>query len=107
MIPKEELFEIALAHARLGARRPYRGAIPRLRLGYESCLIGVFIPASSYYSDAGIESKTTYQIRDARILSEEEMRFIHEIDKINILDDDEWIEALEEICDDECEAVDG
>lgn len=102
MIPKEELFEIALSHARLCARRPYVGKMPIMRESYKTCLIGLFIPAFSYYSDGSIESKTTYEMRDAGIVSDEEMRFISEIDKINALDDDEWLEALEEVCDGKC-----
>ena|SRR5690606_13917064 len=96
MIPKIELYKIALAHARSGATRPMRGKIHQIRSGYETCLIGRFVPASSYFSFEKIESMITYEMRDIGIFDEEEMRFLNELDKINILDDDQWIDALEE-----------
>lgn len=103
MLPKSEFIAIALDHAKAGAKRLFNGAIPVLRIGYEVDLIGIFIPASAYYAFDKIESMTTYQMRDSGIFNDEEMRVLNEIDKVAILDDDEWINALEKKTKDELE----
>lgn len=108
MLPRKELLQIALAHAKAGATfiRNEKG-IPVFRLGYQTEMIGLFIPASIYYATDRIESMTTYDLRDAGIFTQEEYEFIGEMDKINILDETRWVEALERKIDGECETGDG
>lgn len=108
MIPRKELLKVALAHARAGAKflRDDRG-IPVFRLGrLKTDMIGRFIPVSSYYALEGIESMITYEIRDAGVFDDEELRFINEMNSVNILDDDQWVEALERKLDVELETGD-
>lgn len=96
MLPRAELLKIALAHARAGAKylRNERGvSVFRLRLRTD--LLGLFIPASSYYGTDRVESMTTYGLRDAGVWDEDELRFFNEIDKINALPDEQWVEAIE------------
>jgi len=108
MLPRTELLKIALAHARAGAKYLYdERHIPVFRLGMETEMIGRFIPASSYYATEKVESMTTYELRDAGLFSDEELEFIHEMNEINILDDDEWVEALERKVDAKFETGDG
>jgi len=108
MLPKKELLLIALAHARSGAKFLYdeRG-VPAFRLEMQTEMIGLFIPVSSYYATEKVESMTTYELRDAGVFSDEDLEFIHEMNEVNILDDDEWVEELERKIDDECETGDG
>ena len=107
MLPRTELLKIALAHARAGAKYLYddRG-VPVFRLGLQTEMIGLFIPASAYYATERVESMTTYELRDAGIFDSEELEFINEMNSVNILDDDEWIEELERKIDDECKTGD-
>ena len=74
---------------------------------YEADMIGLFIPVSAYYAIERIESMTTHELQDAGLFSEEELRFINEMDKVNILDEDQWVEAIERKIDDEFETGDG
>ena len=80
---------IAMAHVKSGPIA--RGTVPRFRDGYATCLIGVFIPVSSYYAIDRIESLTTYELRDAGLFDEGEMRFLSEIDKIQIKTESTWL----------------
>lgn len=106
MLPRIELLKIALAHARAGAGYLYKKKRAVYRLGYQTEMIGLFIPASSYFATEDIDSMMTYDLRDAGIFNNEELAFIHEMDKINILDQEEWIEALERKIDHECKTGD-
>jgi len=95
------MLKIALAHAEDGAGFVYdeRG-IPALQHEGRKCMIGLFIPASTYYS-TNIESMTTFEMRDAGLISDDELTFLREMDKINILDDEEWLGAIQEKVNDE------
>ncbi len=107
MLPAKELFLIALAHAKSGATFLYdKRGVPAFRLEMQTDMIGLFIPVSSYYATEKVESMTTYELRDAGIFNDEELEFVKEMDKVNILDDDKWVEELERNLDDECEAGD-
>ena len=107
MLPRKELLKIALAHARAGARFLYdeRGKSV-IRLGYETNLIGLFIPASTYYATEKVESMLTYEMRRAGLICDNGLEFINGMDKINILDDKKWVEALERKINDECKTGD-
>ncbi len=91
MIPRNELLLIALAHAESGASFVFddRG-IPAFQYKGRKCMIGLFIPASTYFCSPNIEQMTTYEMRDAGIFSEGDLDFAKEMDKVNILDDEEW-----------------
>ena len=106
MLPRKELLKIALAHAKAGAKFLYHEGIPVFRLGFQTDMIGLFIPASAYYATDKIESMTTYELRDVGLFNEEELSFINEMDKVNILDEDEWVEAIERKIHDECKTGD-
>jgi hypothetical protein len=105
MLPKVELLKIALAHARAGAKflRNKRG-VPVSRLDFDTDLIGLFVPASVYYTTDRVECMTTYQMRDAGFFDDEEFSFVNEIDEINTLDEGDWVEELKGKIDDERKA---
>jgi len=103
MLPRIEMLKIARAHIESGAKYVYneRG-IPAFCHEGQKCLIGLFIPASTYHCE-DIESMNIYEMRDAGILNNEELEFLKEIDRVNVLDDDEWLGEIQEKIDDELE----
>ena len=107
MLPRIELLKIALAHAKSGATflRNKQGCAV-YRLGYKTELIGLFIPASSYYTTDGIESLITWQLLYAGLINKDEMEFINAMDKINMLDDALWVETIQRKIDDELKTGD-
>ncbi|MHC4432491.1 MAG: hypothetical protein ACYTBS_11690 [Planctomycetota bacterium] len=97
MLPREELLKIALAHVEAGAKFVYDGrGVPVLYHEGQKCMIGLFIPASTYFCREDIEQMTTYQMRDAGIFGEDEHDFIKEMDRVNILENEEWLNAIKE-----------
>jgi len=107
MIPRIEMLKIALAHCERGAGFVYDDRnVPALQFEGRKCMIGLFIPVSSYAAQADIESMCTYELRDAGLFDEDEYRFISEMDKVNILDDEEWLPKIREKIDDELETID-
>ena len=93
MLPRIEMLKIALAHAQSGTCFTGRKR-PAYRKGYELDLIGLFIPASSYYATPSIESMTTYQLHYAGIFDEEQLQFINEMDDIQTLAPEKWVEEI-------------
>lgn len=107
-IPESELLKIALAHAKSGAKFMYdEDEIPIIRDGYKTDMIGLFVPVSSYYSTKKIEELTTFEMRDCGIFDDNDLRFIHVMDKVNIETDDIWVELIEEKINGECQANSG
>lgn len=104
MIPRTELLKIALAHAESGTGFVYddRG-IPVFFHEGRKCMIGAFIPASLIF-EVDMNRLNIYEIRDAGFFTHEEFPFIKEMDKVNILEDSEWPDAIAEMIDDEHEA---
>lgn len=98
MTPKM-MIEIAREHARRGARflRDDRG-IPRLRIDFQTDLLGALIPQSLYYSIEKIESFTTYEICDGGIWTREELEVINQIDHIQAFNDESmWVKKLDKL----------
>lgn len=95
MLPRLELLRIAEAHARSGARFLRVGGVPVFRSGMDTDLLGLFIPASSYYATLRIESMTTYCLRDAGLIDEDEMRFFNEIDKVQLHHASTWADDIQ------------
>lgn len=98
------MLKIAFGHAENGAGFVYdeRG-IPAFQHEGKKCLIGIFISASTYYS-ADVESMTIYEMRQAGLISEEELSFFKEMDEVCILDDEEWLGQIQERIKDELES---
>jgi hypothetical protein len=101
MIPRIELLKIAMAHAESGTGFVYddRG-IPVFFHEGRKCMIGVFIPASLIFA-VKMNRMNIYEIRDAGFFTPEEFLFVNEMDDVNILEDDEWPDAIAEMIDDE------
>jgi hypothetical protein len=101
MIPRIELLKIAMAHAESGTGFVYddRG-IPVFFHEGRKCMIGAFIPASLIFA-VEMNRMNIYEIRDAGFFTHEEFPFIKEMDEVNILEDDEWPDAIAEMIDDE------
>lgn len=100
------MLKIALAHAENGAGFVYgeRG-VPALHHNGEKCLVGLFIPVTTYHS-TNIESLTIYEMRQQGLISEEELSFFKEMDEVNVLDDDKWLGEIQEKINDELESSD-
>lgn len=96
LLLRSELLKIALAFAQ-ACKRPSCDdyGFPLLRDGYNTDLIGLFIPVSSYYATKDIERMTIYDMRDAGILNSKEVDFIAMIDEVALLTPEEWTDALE------------
>lgn len=63
-------------------------------------MIGTFIPVSLIFAEK-MNRMNIYEIRDAGFFTHDEFPFIKEMDKVNILEDDEWVDAIQEKIDDE------
>ena len=107
MIPRVEFFKIALAHVQSNPEflRDDRG-IPAFRFDGRSDLIGLFIPHSLYHATRNIEYMTTYEMRDAGLFSKYELGVIHDINNVQIKDEELWVPTLQELIDDEFETGD-
>ena len=105
MLPRIEMLKIALAHAQNGAAITQRKR-PPYRSGYMTDLVGLFIPASTYYATYGIELMTTFQLRYAGIFDDQELKFINEMDEIQTLDRYQWAGQLQRQIDDELKTGD-
>jgi hypothetical protein len=100
MIPRIELLKIALAHAKSNPEflRDDRG-IPAYRFDGRSDLIGLFIPHSLYHATPDIEAMTTYELWNAGVFSRHELDIIHDINDVQIQDEELWVPTLQEMID--------
>jgi hypothetical protein len=100
MIPSTELLKIAMAHAESGAGFVYddRG-VPAFFHEGEKCMIGLFIPASLLFA-TDMDRMNIYEMRDAGFFTHDEFQFIKEMDEINVLESEEWLDAIQEKIDD-------
>ncbi len=101
------MLKIALAHLEGGARQVFdeRGR-KALQHNGEKCLIGLFIPASTYNA-TNIGRLTIYEMRQAGFIDHDELSFFKEMDKMNILGAPEWLEAIQEKIDEGNESSNG
>ena len=96
MLDRKELLKIAMDYAMSGKYILDNLGRPRFRIGYDTNLVGRFIPLSAYYSIDSIESMTTFEMRDAGIFNNDDLIFINEMAKISIFEDYEWLEIIKE-----------
>lgn len=100
MTPKMML-EIALCHAKRGAKflRDDSGR-PRFRIGSKTDLLGAFIPLSIYYETDRIESMTTYDLCDGKILTREQLEIVNRLDHIQACHPEaKWARKIQELLD--------
>jgi hypothetical protein len=62
-------------------------------------MIGLFIPASLLFA-TDMDRMNIYEMRDAGFFTHDEFQFIKEMDEINVLESEEWLDAIQEKIDD-------
>jgi len=110
MIPNIQLWKIVRGFVRRLKTSRYNLPIDEKdiwwrRIGQATDLEGLFIPQSVYYSIEDIESHTLHELRDVGVYSDEEFEFIKKLDKVQLLDEEHWPQAIKEHIDDERKAI--
>jgi len=106
IIPRIQLWKIARSFVRRGGKFLYdEKGVPQDRIGTKTNLTGLFTPITLYHAIEKYESMTLYELRDEGLYTDEEFDFIKQVDKVQVWDDDEWLEAIQEKIDDELKAI--
>lgn len=95
------MLEIALYHAKRGAKFLHDDSgVPRFRIGSKTDLLGVFIPLSIYYETDRVESMTTYDLCDRKILTREQLEIVNRLDHIQACHPEEaWAQKIQDLLD--------